>query len=91
MRFDERPNVGRRVRLVHFHVQPESTFRAHPSNPGVRPASNGEFYQDDNLLVPAGTEGTVTHVDDGGSLHIAWDNGSTLALLPEFDKWAWLS
>ena len=34
-----------------------------------------------------GDEGTVTHVDDMGHIHMSWDNGSTLALIPEIDKY----
>ena len=33
---------------------------------------------------PTGTLGTVMHVDDIGTIHIKWDNGSTLgAAYPE--------
>lgn len=27
-----------------------------------------------------GDEGTITHVDDIGQIHVNWDNGSSLAL-----------
>jgi hypothetical protein len=36
---------------------------------------------------PPGLEGTVTFVDDTGTLHVAWDNGSTLGLVPGEDRW----
>lgn len=36
--------------------------------------------------VPCGTRGTVEHVDDAGQLHMKWDNGRTLALVPEVDE-----
>lgn len=35
----------------------------------------------------AGLEGTVRHVDDMGTLHVAWDNGRTLGLIPDEDTW----
>lgn len=35
--------------------------------------------------MPTGLTGTVWHVDDMGSIHVNWDNGSTLALIPEED------
>ncbi len=35
--------------------------------------------------VPKGTLGTVTHVDDIGSIHVTWDNGSSLAVIPWVD------
>lgn len=33
-----------------------------------------------------GTCGTVTLVDDIGSIHVEWDNGRTLALIPGEDS-----
>ena len=53
----------------------------------VRAVSFGPGAVDDNLTVPPGTEGTVIHVDDAGTLHVSWDNGALLGLLPRCDKW----
>lgn len=36
---------------------------------------------DDNEIVPRGTEGTVTHVDDWGTVAVEWDNGRSLGVL----------
>lgn len=36
--------------------------------------------------VPPNTEGTVIFVDDLGQIHVEWDNGSTLALNSECDR-----
>lgn len=36
---------------------------------------------DDDYAPPVGTLGRVTHVDDTGSIHVKWANGSTLAVL----------
>ena len=33
-----------------------------------------------------GTVGEVTHIDDVGSIHMRWENGSSLALIPEVDS-----
>ena len=33
-----------------------------------------------------GTVGEVTHIDDAGSIHMRWGNGSSLALIPEIDS-----
>lgn len=33
-----------------------------------------------------GTVGEVTHIDDAGSIHMRWENGSSLALIPEVDS-----
>ena len=37
--------------------------------------------------LPAGSEGTVQFVDDLGTVHVAWDSGSTLGLIPIEDWW----
>lgn len=39
-----------------------------------------EDMRDPYAPVPAGTLGTVDHVDDAGNIHMLWDNGRTLAL-----------
>ena len=36
--------------------------------------------------VPPGTIGEVTHIDDLGSIHMKWQNGSSLAIIPEVDS-----
>ena len=36
--------------------------------------------------VPSGTKGTVEFVDDMGQIAMIWDNGRTLALIPEVDE-----
>lgn len=41
---------------------------------------------DDPQKVPTGTLGVVTHVDDIGTIHIRWDNGSTLGVIAGIDK-----
>ena len=41
----------------------------------------------DPYPVPSGTEGTVTLVDSIGTIHVIWDNGSTLGLVPNEDKY----
>ena len=35
---------------------------------------------DDPHAPPIGTLGTVMHVDDIGTIHVKWDNGSTLGV-----------
>lgn len=41
---------------------------------------------EDLQAVPPGTRGTVQFVDDIGSIHMNWDNGRTLALVPKEDS-----
>ena len=36
--------------------------------------------------IPPGTQGTVDFVDDAGQVHMQWDNGRTLALIPGVDS-----
>ena len=42
--------------------------------------------EDPYAPVPPGTEGEVICVDDEGSIHAKWSNGSTLALIPGEDS-----
>lgn len=41
---------------------------------------------DDTQAPPIGTEGTVRGVDDIGSVMVAWDNGSSLNVIPGIDE-----
>ena len=41
---------------------------------------------DDVQAPPAGTLGRVVHVDDIGTIHIAWENGSNLGAVYGEDK-----
>lgn len=36
--------------------------------------------------IKAGQLGILEYIDDEGSLHMRWDNGSGLAIIPETDK-----
>ncbi|MGV9196400.1 DUF4314 domain-containing protein [Arcanobacterium canis] len=36
--------------------------------------------------VPSGTLGTVRLVDDTGTIHVVWDNGSQLGIIPGEDR-----
>jgi len=38
--------------------------------------------------VPEGTEGTVDHVDAIGTIHMKWDNGRSLGLVPGEDSFS---
>lgn len=51
------------------------------------PCACGDPGHDDNQRVLTDTRGTVTSVDDAGTIHVAWDNGRTLGLLPGLDEW----
>lgn len=36
--------------------------------------------------IPPGTQGTVDFVDDAGQIHMLWEGGRTLALIPGIDR-----
>lgn len=42
--------------------------------------------RDEKYPVLPGTLGEVTGIDDAGSIHMKWENGSSLALIPEVDS-----
>lgn len=46
---------------------------------------------DDIQGVEAGMKGTVTKVDDLGTIHMRWDNGRGLGLIPGEDQFKVLS
>ena len=33
-----------------------------------------------------GSIGSVAHIDDAGQIHMRWDNGRTLAIIPQVDS-----
>ena len=35
----------------------------------------------------AGDTGVINHIDDAGTLHVVWDSGSTLGVLPDVDDY----
>ena len=41
---------------------------------------------DDIQPVEAGQEGTVAFVDSIGTIHMKWDNGRSLGIIPDEDK-----
>ena len=46
------------------------------------------FTSNEHTKLKPGARGTVTHVDDAGVLHVAWDDGGhELGLIPGRDRW----
>ena len=42
--------------------------------------------RDEKYPILPRTIGEVTHIDDLGSIHMKWQNGSSLALIPKVDS-----
>lgn len=47
-----------------------------------------ERMEDPYAPIVSGTEGTVNFVDDAGQIHMKWDNGRSLALIPGEDSFS---
>lgn len=45
-----------------------------------------DYMDDPYRPVPSGTTGTVDYVDDAGTIHVSWENGSTLGICPAADR-----
>lgn len=43
-------------------------------------------HMEDPDPIPDGATGTVTGVDDWGHIHVQWDNGRTLSVIPGEDS-----
>lgn len=42
---------------------------------------------DEHTNLKAGDQGNVSFIDDIGTVHVNWDNGSSLGLIPNEDHW----
>lgn len=45
------------------------------------------IYMEDPQAPASGTEGTVQFIDDTGTIHVTWDTGCSLGLVPGVDEW----
>ena len=43
------------------------------------------IFMNDPNPIPKDTKGTVQSIDDIGTLHVKWDNGRTLGIVPHED------
>ena len=57
------------------HAIVESLRKQYPNGTRVE-----LVWMDDIQAPPTGTKGTVIHVDSIGTIHVNWDNGSTLGV-----------
>lgn len=60
----------------------EKLRKAYPAGTKIQLIS----MRDETYPILPGTVGEVTHIDDAGSVHMKWENGSSLALIPEVDS-----
>jgi hypothetical protein len=44
------------------------------------------IFMEDAHPIPPNTLGTIIHVDDVNNYHVKWDNGRTLSVIPDEDK-----
>lgn len=68
-----------------MHIRPEVLKRLREEYP---PGCTVELIEmnDPYRSMPAGMRGKVTLVDDAGGIHVAWENGSTLAAIHGIDR-----
>ena len=53
----------------------------------VKPGDRVKLVFMDDIQAPEiGTKGTVKTIDDLGTIHVSWDNGSNLGLCPDIDR-----
>ena len=45
------------------------------------------YTNDEFTNLESGAQGTIRFIDDLGTIHIKWDNGSRLGLIPGIDKY----
>jgi hypothetical protein len=43
--------------------------------------------EDDYTKLKPGDEGTIQYIDDMNTIHVKWDNGEHLGLLPDVDEY----
>ena len=44
------------------------------------------IYMNNESQMPSGLIGTVEFIDDAKQIHVRWENGSSLSLIPEVDQ-----
>lgn len=74
-------------------MKPSEQYRIEQTKQEYPPGTRLELQEMDDPHAPVqpGTRGTVAVVDDLGSIHMDWDNGRTLAVIPGVDQFRKLS
>ena len=81
------PRPGDRVMAVRWQTRDVPPGGTKDEQGLIRDGAGQVVTIDDNVTVPAGTTGTVDSIDDVGTVHVRWDNGSRLGLTAN-DVWA---
>jgi len=77
-----RPTTEELPSVMDDREKVNSYRRQYPIGAKVELVCKGDPHRD--MLV--GLKGIVTFVDDSGQIHCAWENGSSLALVPGIDR-----
>lgn len=72
--------IKRGVSGLHLPETVQAVREAYPPGTQVR-----LIRMEGEADMPRGLAGTVDHVDDAAGVHVRWENGSSLALLPDTD------
>lgn len=80
------PTVGARLMAVRWQTKDVPPGGTKDDQGLIRDAQGDVVTIDDNVTVPAGTLGTVTDIDDAGTIHVEWDNGCRLGITAG-DEW----
>lgn len=80
------PRTGAKLQHVEGDIYDQSPDRPAMTAPGARITLVSHVDPHSTLL--PGEPGTVEAVDDAGTVHVLWDNGSRLGLIAGLDRWA---
>jgi gentisate 1,2-dioxygenase len=67
-----------------------SLFKSKPPHPFVgRRVRCIEMKDDDEIVIPSGTIGTIRHIG-GGVINVKWDNGRDIGLIEDLDRYEYV-
>lgn len=77
------PETGDRLHYIEGDIYNRSPAAPHSSGDRIALVHTA----DPHTRLEPGATGTVEFVDDAGTVHVAWDNGATLGLIFNVDRW----
>lgn len=74
---------------IQYYIWRKLVFKNNIGPSGEKPGDRIQlkFTDDQYTTLKPGAKGTVNFVDDYGTVHINWDEGSQLGLVPHYDEW----